>query len=45
MSDERNVNGVKRFEGAAGGWQSLTAVANAIRHQLAIPNDLRALGK
>lgn len=42
---ERDVDGVKPYTGAAGGWGALGAVAQALRGQMAVGRDSRMLLK
>ena len=43
MSKKRPVPGVSDYDGPAGGWPALGAVAKALRRQMAIADELRAL--
>src|SRR5215218_295662 len=40
---ERKVPGVDKFEGAAGGWGALSAVARALKGQMAVGREAAAL--
>jgi molybdopterin-dependent oxidoreductase alpha subunit len=42
MTDHK-LDGVKPYDGAAGGWGALKAVANAVREQMGVSTDTRAL--
>src|SRR5882757_9346506 len=42
-SKDQDVPGVKAYDGPAGGWGALGAVARAIKNQMAIAEDTRAL--
>src|SRR4030095_6666969 len=41
--DDDNPNGVKPYEGPAGGWDALKAVARAVRAQMGASTNTRAL--
>ena len=43
MAQDNDVPGVKPYGGPAGGWGALGAVARAIKDQMAIAEDTRAL--
>ena len=43
MAKDQDVPGVKAYDGPAGGWGALGAVARAIKDQMAIAEDTRAL--
>ncbi|MCK7593488.1 FdhF/YdeP family oxidoreductase [Pseudomarimonas salicorniae] len=43
MAKKQQVPGVEEFDGPAGGWPALGAVARAVRDQMAVADELRAL--
>ncbi|AMG56757.1 FdhF/YdeP family oxidoreductase [Pantoea vagans] len=45
MKEQNRTNGIAPYGGAAGGWGALKAVANAIRGQMSVKQDVIALFK
>jgi len=45
MKEQNRTNGIAPYRGAAGGWGALKAVADAIRGQMAVKQDVIALFK
>ncbi|MGD9426979.1 FdhF/YdeP family oxidoreductase [Pantoea sp. NSTU24] len=45
MKEQNRTNGIAPYDGAAGGWGALKAVADAIRGQMAVKQDVIALFK
>ena len=43
MSERRKVPGVETYDGPAGGWGALQAVAKSLRNQMAVVPDTQAL--
>ncbi len=43
MTEKKDVPGVEAYEGPAGGWGALNAVAKAVRGQMAVPREVSGL--